>query len=234
MTTTYSRSYTGTQWKIAQIELDPGTWTPAKTVMEPAELAGPTVFWPDGTTSYVLHFKGGSQTSWPVADEADTALRALEALRAGEEITPATLKAYLRHVRRLETRMTALKEELLLFAREPGPSGRARLPLREISEELGQHHSTVAERHQRICAGDTAHWRAWLTQGTERARLYSNGGELPRPSEPPREHETNVYDSAEEPGKVVALCRCGWSGPAGTNTVTASRQGKTHENDPSA
>ncbi|MFD3890431.1 AsnC family protein [Streptomyces microflavus] len=232
--TTYSPHYTGTQWKIAQVELNPETWAPAKTVMEPRELAGPTVFWPDGTTSYVLHFRGQSATSWTVANETGTALRALEALRGGEEITPAALKGYLCNVRRLETRMTALKEELLLFAREPGPNGRARLPFRDIGEELGQHHSTVAERHQRILDGDTAQWRGWLTQYTERAAMYSNGGELPRPPEPRREHETGVYDSQEEPGKVRARCRCGWSGPAGTNTVTASRQALAHEDDPNA
>lgn len=230
--TTYSPSYTGTQWRIAQVELDAGTRAPGKTVMEPTELAGPTVFWPDGTRSYVLHFKAGA--SWTVADEADTALRALEALRGGEEMAPDTLRSYLRDVRRLETRMTALKEELLLFAREPGSNGRARLPFRDIGEELRQHHSTVAERHQRILDGDTAQWRAWLTQNTERAALYANGGELPRTPEPQREHETGVYDSQEKPGKVLARCRCGWSGPAGTNTVTAGRQGKAHEGNPNA
>ncbi|MGW1819089.1 hypothetical protein ACWCQM_36700 [Streptomyces sp. NPDC002125] len=233
MTTTYSPNYTGTQWRIAQVELDPDTGAPVKTVQDPNELAGPTVYWPDGTTSYVLHFKGG-HISWTVADEADTALRALEALRGGEEITPEALRAYLRDVRRLETRMTALKEELLLFAREPGPNGRARLPFRDIGEELRQHHSTVGERHKRILDGDTAQWRGWLTQHTERAAMYANGGELPRPSRPPREHETGVYDSQEEPGKVLARCSCGWSGTAGTNTVTAARQGRAHSDDQEA
>ncbi|GHH54881.1 hypothetical protein [Streptomyces candidus] len=228
--TTYSPNYKGAQWQISQVELDPETRTPATTVMEPTELAGPTVFWPDSTTSYLLHFKGG-HISWTVADEADTALRALEALRDGEEIDPGTLRAYLRDVRKLETRMTALKEELLLFARESGPSGRARLPFRDIGEELGQHHSTVIERHKRILDGDTAQWRSWLAQHTARAALYANGGELPRAAEPPREHETGVYDS-EEPGKIEARCRCGWSGPTGTNTVTASRQAKAHEENP--
>lgn len=231
--TTYSPSYTGTQWKIAQVELDPETRTPATTVMEPTELAGPTAYWPDSTTSYVLHFKGG-HISWTVADEADTALRALEALRGGEEISPDALRAYLRDVRRLETRMTALKEELLLFAREAGPTGRARLTFRDVGDELQQHHSTVAERHQRILDGDTAQWRPWLAQHTDRAALYANGGELPRTPEPPREHEIGVYDSQEEPGKVLARCRCGWSGPAGTNTVTAARQGTAHKNSPDA
>ncbi|KUF20138.1 hypothetical protein [Streptomyces silvensis] len=227
--TTYSPNFKGTQWKIAQVELDPETGTCATTVQEPNEIAGPTAYWPDGTTSYVLHFKGGD-TSWIVADEADTALRALEALRAGEEITQGALQTYLSHVRRLETRMTALKEELLLFAREPGPNGRSRLTFRDIGDELRQHHSTVAERHHRILDGDTAQWRPWLTQCTERAAMYANGGELPRTPQHQREHETGVYDSQEESGKVLARCCCGWSGPAGTSTVTASRQGKAHEN----
>nr|WP_233109120.1 hypothetical protein [Streptomyces sp. 14R-10] len=231
--TTYS-PHSGTQWKIEQVELDPETRTPARTVMEPRELDGPTAFWPDGTTSYVLHFKGGQATSWTVADETDTALRALEDLRRGGEIAPGLLRKYLFDVRQLETRITALKEELLLLAREPGPIGRARLSFRDIGAELGQHHSTVAERHQRILDGDTARWRGWLTQNTERAAMYSNGGELPRPPQPEREHETNVYDSQEEEGKVLALCRCGWSGPTATNIVIAARQGKAHEDDPNA
>ncbi|RPK32404.1 hypothetical protein EES39_38620 [Streptomyces sp. ADI92-24] len=230
MTTTYSSSYKGTQWKIAQVALDPETMTPETNLMEPTEIAGPTVYWPDGTSSYVLHFKGG-HISWTVADEADTALRALEAIRGGEEISKGALQAYLRDVRRLETRMTALKEELLLFARETGTNGKARLTFRELGDELRQHHSTVGERHQRILDGDNAEWRHWLTQHTARAALYSNGGGLPRPSEPECEHETGVFDS-EEPGKIEARCRCGWSGPAGTNTVTASRQANAHERNP--
>ncbi len=202
--------------------------------MEPMELDGPTAFWPDGTTSYLLHFKGGQATSWTFADEADTALRALEALRAGEEITPDELRAYLCHLRQMETRITALREELVLFAREPGPNGRARLPFREIGEELGQHHTTVAERHQRIVDGDTARWRSWLTQGTERAGMYANGGDFPLAPQARRTHETHVYDSQDEAGKVLARCRCGWSGTAGTNVVAAARQGHAHEDDPDA
>ncbi|MEV8105173.1 hypothetical protein [Streptomyces sp. NPDC088135] len=92
----------------------------------------------------------------------------------------------------------------------------------------------MAERHQRILDGDTAQWKPWLTQHTERAALYVNGGELPRTPEPQREHETGVYDGQEEPGKALARCRCGWSGPASTNTVTAGRQGKAHEDSPEA
>lgn len=233
MTTSYSPSYKGDQWKIAKGPLDPETMQPDTNLMEPTEIAGPTAYWPDGTTSYVLHFRGG-HTSWTVADEADTAVRALEALRSGEEISKGALQTYLRDVRRLETRMTALKEELLLLAREPGANGRARLTFRELGDELRQHHSTVSERHQRILGGDTAEWRRWLTQRTHRAALYTNGGELPRKPEPPREHETEVFDSQEHPGKVEARCRCGWSGPTGTNTVTASREGKAHENNPDA
>ncbi|MEU6618591.1 hypothetical protein [Streptomyces parvus] len=232
--TTYNPHYTGTNWQIAQVELDPETRAPATTVMAPKELDGPTAFWPDGTTSYILHFKGGQVTSWTVADETDTALRALEDLRWGGEIAPDVLRKYLFDVRQLETRITALKEELVLLAREPGPNGRPRLSYRDIGAELGQHHSTVAERHQRILDGDTARWRGWLTQHTERAAMYDNGGELPRTPQPEREHETHVYDSQEEPGKVLALCRCGWSGPAGTNTVIAARQGKAHEDGPNA
>ncbi|WP_432138605.1 hypothetical protein [Streptomyces sp. bgisy154] len=228
--TTYSASYPGDQWEIKKVSLDPATMTPETVLMEPDSVAGPTVSWPDGTTSYVLTFKGGS-SSWTIADETETAVAALEAIQSGEEIGKELLQAYTRGVRQLEMRLTALKEELLLYARESGPSGKARLTFRELGDELRQHRSTVAERHQRIVDGDTADWRRWVTQNTERATLYSNGGEPPRDPEPQREHETGVFDS-EEPGKVVARCRCGWSGPAGTNTVTASRQGKDHELNP--
>ncbi|WP_330269875.1 hypothetical protein [Streptomyces griseorubiginosus] len=229
--TTYSASYQGDQWEIRKVSLDPETMTPETVLMEPDTIAGPTAYWPDGTTSYVLAFKGGP-SSWTIADEAETAIAALEAIQSGEEIGKELLQAYTRGVRQLEMRLTALKEELLLYAREPGPSGKARLTFRELGDELRQHHTTVAERHQRIVDGDTADWRRWVTHNTDRAALYVNGGEPPRPPEAPREHETGVFDSSEEPGKVLARCRCGWSGPAGTNTVTASRQGKDHERNP--
>ncbi|MEU9480727.1 hypothetical protein [Streptomyces sp. NPDC048191] len=228
--TTYSASYPGDQLEIKKVSLDPETMTPDTVLMEPVSVAGPTVYWPDGTTSHVLTFKGG-HSSWTIADEAETAIAALEAIQSGEEIGRELLQAYVRGVRQLEMRLTALKEELLLYARETGPSGKARLTFRELGDELRQHHSTVAERHQRIIDGDTADWRRWVTQNTERATLYANGGEPPRTPEPQREHETGVFDN-EEPGKVLARCRCGWSGPAGTNTVTASRQGKEHELNP--
>ncbi|WP_329020889.1 hypothetical protein [Streptomyces sp. NBC_01601] len=227
--TTYSSSYKGDQWETKKVLLDPETMTPESVVMEPNSVAGPTAYWPDGSTSYLLHFNGG-HSSWTIADETETAVAALEALHSGEDIGKELLQAYTRGVRQLEMRLTALKEELLLFAREPGPDGKARLTFRELGDELRQHHSTVAERHQRIVDGDPAPWRHWVTQNTERATLYTNGGEPPRAPEPQREHETGVFDS-DEPGKVEARCRCGWSGPAGTNTVTASRQGKAHEQD---
>ncbi|GHH25718.1 hypothetical protein [Streptomyces rubradiris] len=228
--TTYDPSYQGDQWETKRISLDPETMTPATVVMEPDSVAGPTAYWPDGATSYILAFKGGLP-SWTIADEAETAIAALEALQSGQEIDKELLQAYLRGVRRLEMRLTAIKEELLLYARETGPDGKARLTFRELGEELSQHYSTVAERHQRIVDGDSADWRHWVTQHTERATFYTNGGEPPQPPQSQRAHETGVFDS-EEPGKVKARCRCGWSGPAGTSTVTASRQGKDHELNP--
>ncbi|MET8822541.1 hypothetical protein [Streptomyces rochei] len=221
--TSYSSSYTGDQLLIAKAQ-------PGADLMEPTRVAGPTVYWPDGTTSYVLSFTRGHE-SWTVADEAETAVSALEAIRGDEEIERSLLQAYLRGVRQLEMRMTALKEELLLYAREAGENGRSRLTFRELGDELRQHHSTVAERHQRILDGDTAAWRHWVTQGTGRATLYSNGGTLPHEDKPLREHETDVFDSQEHPGKVQARCRCGWSGSVGTNVVLAAREGAAHEHE---
>jgi hypothetical protein len=161
--TTYSSSYKGVQWRIVRITLDPET-----TLTEPREIAGPTAYWPDGTTSYVLHFNGG-HIAWTVAEEADTALAAVDAIRSGEEISKELLRAYLRGVRSLEARMTALKEELLLYARETGPDGKTRLTFQDLGIALGQHRSTVAERHQRILDGHPAERRHWLTHETDRA-----------------------------------------------------------------
>ncbi|MEU5547160.1 hypothetical protein AB0G85_33090 [Streptomyces sioyaensis] len=192
---------------------------------------GPTAYWQDGTTTYVLHFAGG-HISWTVADEADTALGALEAIREGEEIDKYRLQTYIRDVRRLEMRMTALKEELMLYAREEGPDGEPRLSWGELGDELRQHRTTAAERHRRILAGDTAAWRNWLTQHTERARLYTNGGELPVEEQELPEHKTDVYDVPDKQGMVQARCRCGWSSTAVRNVLDAANRGKDHEGNP--
>ncbi|WP_371634496.1 hypothetical protein OG693_39855 [Streptomyces sp. NBC_01259] len=134
--------------------------------------SGPTTWWADGTTSYVLHFRGGQAHGWTIADEADTVIRAVDSLRAGEEISGDRLEHALQDVRRLRTRLAALESELILYAREKGENGRAHMNLREVAEGLGIHHTTVAERQARMEAGEHAAWRNWLVQDTPRADMY--------------------------------------------------------------
>lgn len=134
--------------------------------------SGATTWWLDGTTSYVLHFRSGQVHGWTMADETDTAIQALDSLRAGENMSPDRLWAALRDVRRLRSRLEALENELTLYARENGLQGRPRMALREIGTAAGLHHTTVAERVARAHAGEHAPWRPWLVQGTNRADLY--------------------------------------------------------------
>ncbi|MFF4963237.1 hypothetical protein ACFY2Z_40955 [Streptomyces sp. NPDC001222] len=131
--------------------------------------SGATTFWQDGTTSYVLHFRSGHTHGWTMADEADTAIQAVDSLRAGEEISGDRLGAALRDVRRLRNRLEALEGELLMYARERGPEGRPRMSLRELGEATDTHHSTIAERVDRAETGAHHPWRGWLVQHTARA-----------------------------------------------------------------
>lgn len=135
---------------------------------------GATTWWADGTTSYVLHFRSGHTHGWTIADEADTVIQAVDSLRNGEHFGADRLHNVLRDVRRLRTRLEALEAELILYSRETDPQGKAKLSLRDIAEELGLHHSTVAERLQRMLSGDMPAWRHWLVQGTDRENLHAD------------------------------------------------------------
>lgn len=138
---------------------------------------GATTWWADGTTSYVVHFRSGHVHGWTMADETDTAVQALESLRMGEFMNGERLWAALRDVRRLRTRLEALESELILYARETGTDGRPMMSLREIGEVTQTHHSSVAERVDRMRAGTHAPWRHWLVQGTYRENLYGGAEE---------------------------------------------------------
>lgn len=155
---------------------------------------GATTWWADGTTSYVLHFRSGHVHGWTMADETDTAIQALDSLRAGEEMNGERLWAALRDVRRLRNRLEALEAELILYAREDGPEGRPRMPLREIGEVTSTHHTTVAERVERMRAGAHPEFRHWAVQNTDRTALY--GGTDPRSPKVPTLRE----QIAEAPG----------------------------------
>ncbi|MFB7484829.1 AsnC family protein [Streptomyces anulatus] len=134
--------------------------------------SGPTTWWDNRTTSFVLNFRSAKVHGETIADETDTVIQAVDSLRAGEEISANRLRDALQDVRRLRTRLAALESELILYARETGEDGRKRLPLRDVAEELGIHHTTVAERHARMEAGEHAGWRHWLVQDTAREAMY--------------------------------------------------------------
>lgn len=168
-TPNHTADHPGTAHHRGRIKLTHLDSTPAA---HSPEQNGPTAWWADGTTSYVLHTRSGHVHGWTLADETDTVIQAVDSLRTGEEMAPAYLWRTLRDLRRLRTRLEALEGELLLYARESGPQGRPRMPLREIGEALDLHHTTVAERHARMTSGEVPEWRHWLTQGTPRATLY--------------------------------------------------------------
>ncbi|KJY27431.1 hypothetical protein [Streptomyces sp. NRRL S-495] len=229
----------------------PRPFTATHPEMLPTEDQGPTAWWPDGTTTYVLATREGHTNGWLVADEADTVLRAIEAIRSGQRPTNSELWTYLLHTRRLATRLAAVQDELTLIAREAGEDQEV-MPWREIAEALSQHFSTVRQRHQRMTEeGQTAVWRPWLCQHSPRAALYTNGGELPRTAEDTEEvpaHRTGVYDAdapadgtdffntpdSDVHGLVQPRCTCGWVGDVQRNIIRASLLGKAHEADPDA
>lgn len=145
---------------------------------------GATAFWEDGTTSYVLHTRTGHEHGWKIADEADTVIQFVDALRAGEDFTPEQVAHTLQDIRRLRNRLDAIENEAILAGREysahterekiPGGSRqKPRLTVTEIAAELGLDQSTVTERYQRMSGGRHASWRGWLVQGTDRDGTYN-------------------------------------------------------------
>jgi hypothetical protein len=144
------------------------------------EQHGATAFWDDGTTSYVLHTRSGHVHGWTVADEANTVIQIMDVMIGGEDIPPEQMSASLRDIRRLKTRLEAIENEAILYARESDSSGadcarprKPRLNVTQIADELGLDHSTVVERHRRMLDGRHAVRRRWLVQGTDRAAMYT-------------------------------------------------------------
>lgn len=177
--------------------------------------SGATTWWQDGTASYVLHFRSGALHGWTLADETDTAIQAVDSLRAGEFMSGERLWAALRDVRRLRTRLEALEAELMLTAREDTP----RMSLREIGEATRLHHTTVAERVERMRSGEHAAWRHWLVQGTPRADLYGGATDPDAPA----------------PGRSLLHCgACGhvFTAEDGPVTVDGARIHTSHTTDP--
>ncbi|MFD7645755.1 hypothetical protein ACFV4P_34505 [Kitasatospora sp. NPDC059795] len=111
-------------------------------------------------------------STWPIADETDTVLQAVDTLRSGQEMSDQFLRAALRDTHRLINRLTAVQEELLLYAREAASTGKPRLTWREIGDEVGLHFTTTRERHKRVAATDSSPWRTWLVQNTGREDMY--------------------------------------------------------------
>ncbi|GAA2815595.1 hypothetical protein GCM10010441_45290 [Kitasatospora paracochleata] len=210
-----------------------GQFTVERAGMLHHSIDGPTSWWPDGTTSYLLHF-AGPRSSWQVADETDTVLTAVDTLNSGEEMSKQALQNALRDTRRLLSHINAIEEELLLYSREAGPNGKVRLSWREIGDEMGLHFTSARDRHTRVASGKGSSQRNWLVQRTRREHMYPTTDG--RPAVPPqsdaeRAHSTEVCDvpAAAREGLVVALCSCGWRGTPSTNADRARRDGKEHE-----
>lgn len=179
--------------------------------------SGATTWWADGTTSYVLHFTSGHVHGWTMADEADTAIQAVDSLRDGEHMSGDRLWAALRDVRRLRTRLEALEGELILYAREEAKEGRARMSLREIGEVTQTHHTTVAERVDRMTRGAHASFRPWLVQGTPRADMHTGGCDCGAVHDSePRPHSLDCgsrFPQAPEPEEEPPGTFCACSDP---------------------
>lgn len=143
--------------------------TPTRLDMEPWQVDGRTANWPDGVSTYTIVHRNEKQ--WAVADEADTAVRAVDAIQDG--YVPAKLLwEGLRDIRRLRQRLGAIEQELLLMAREP-VDGRPTMSWREIGESMKLHHTTAKELHDRVAVGDVHPFRNWLVEKTPRAALYA-------------------------------------------------------------
>lgn len=145
---------------------------------------GAHAFWDDGTTSYILHTRTGHVHGWTLADEADTVIQFVDAMRLDEDLTPDQMSHTLTDIRRLRMRLEAIENEAILYSREysahtererePGGSRqKPRLTVTEVANELGLDHSTIVERHQRLTSGRHASWRPWLVQGTRRELSYN-------------------------------------------------------------
>ncbi|AWN32593.1 hypothetical protein DKG71_42190 (plasmid) [Streptomyces sp. NEAU-S7GS2] len=206
---------------------DMSAMQPTTTVrpgIKPTSGSGPTDWWPDGLTTYTLQFRGG-HTTWLIADEADTVLKAVDRLHSGEEFGDGYgLPNALRDTRRLMTRLAAVQDELILYAREAGEDGRPRMSWRSISDELSLHFSTVRERHARMVAGEHAEWRNWLVQGTARAAMYGGTAD--------GWHAASVHRVPAHSGTGTehqARCACGWQGTQMATADAASEQGAAHE-----
>ncbi|WP_405935307.1 hypothetical protein OG495_37105 (plasmid) [Streptomyces longwoodensis] len=143
--------------------------TASRPGMEPREVFGRTAYWPDGVRTYTLAYHGSKQGQ--IADEADTAILAMDAIQSGEPLEQKLIRDGLRDIRRLKQRLAAIEEELMLAAREG--DHRDRMSFRDLGEAIGQHHTTVKERYDRLAVeGRTHPLRRWLTERTPRADLY--------------------------------------------------------------
>lgn len=140
---------------------------------------GAVAHWEDGTTSYLLHTRSGPVHGYALADDADSVIQFVDALRAGEDLTPDQVSEALVSIRRSRLRLEAIENEAILCAREKtkrsGATGRdrSRLSFEDIADAVGLDHSTVVERYGRMRKGLHAFWRTWLVQGTPRVRHYA-------------------------------------------------------------
>jgi hypothetical protein len=135
----------------------------------PDSVTGTYAGWDDDRATYTLQWgpaAGGLFYGWSMADEADTAIEALEAIRADDErlTDPAFLGVAIEHTHQLRERLDAIEEELLRRARAAGENGGPALSWRELGSRTGQHHTTISGRLKRSDAGQHAARRDWLLQ----------------------------------------------------------------------
>ncbi|WP_280407489.1 hypothetical protein [Nocardia brasiliensis] len=111
--------------------------------------------------TYTLDYGQMGHTGWEIADWSDTVLRAAIAVRKGDQRRLGDrewLAESLTASRRLAEALAALDDELLLAARNAAPA----LSLRKLAEAVDRHHTTVAERLDKLGSGKQALRRGWL------------------------------------------------------------------------
>lgn len=149
--------------------------------------ASETTYWEDDVTTYVVSFSTDRGT-WRFVREADIVVAAIEALRSGRTIDRVAFGLWLDTALKLSHRVTAVVDELLVYAREE--EGDRPWSWRDIAGNVELHHTTLHERYGAALRRAGSPWRQWLLQDGPRAEL------IPEPR-PPFVSHMNVTSDAD-------------------------------------
>lgn len=155
---------------------------------------GETTFWDDNITTYVHAFESSNAT-WAFVDETDTLINAIEAIRSGDLISRSDFDRWLDIALKVNHRVTAIIDELLIYAREDDPLTGRPWSWRDIAGGVDPHHTTLYDRHAAAVRRSGSSWREWLLQnGPRSARI---------PSPPPAEAVRMIVDTEADAETVL-------------------------------